>query len=74
MCDIVEKTDAVNTSNMDACNEQHFLMHVPLDIYDSVSVAGLQSDSDETVALMNADISTLIDISENIVSRNHIAA
>ena len=71
---IVKHTLAVDTRNLNGGVKEHHLVHVPLGVKDAIAETGLKLGSHSTVATVNFYAVLVVDISEDVVTRNRMTA
>ena len=65
---------AVNALDFDGGIEEQLLVHVPFGVEDAVAEARLQPAGNGTDALVDFDAVLVVDISQDVVARNGVAA
>ena len=71
---IMKHTLAVDARNLNGGVKEHHLVHVPLGVEDAIAETGLQLGSHSAVATMYFYAVLVVDISEDVVTRNRMTA
>ena len=66
--DLVEQSNPVNTAQTDGGVEEEFLVHVPLDVEDTVAETGLQLGGYRTVSLVDLNLVLVVDVTKGIIT------
>ena len=74
LCDIVEHAHAVDTAYADSGIEVELAVHVPLDIENTVAVAGLELGSHRTGTFVNLYLILVVYVAKGIVAGNWVTA
>ena len=74
LCHVMKHTLAVDARNLNGSVKEHHLVHVPLGVKDAIAETGLKLGSHSTVAAVNFYAVLIVDISEDVVTRNRMTA